>query len=373
MSDFGALLGTALKAAAAAALTTNAPVQDVNSNKNVMSIEKERTVTVVAQPYSTGDIPLNSIKKFPLDSTFQNYLNESNDNMDDVTPQTYKDFLPTINSYYTVDQERVKIQSLSSGELHDYYLRDGYGSGIGYKNKEQMFCYTLTSVIVEDFHFHREVSKKSITDILNTIMTGFGVFSFTGSSYESGVGRVMYIDEFGGPLASNIKKTYLTYLLSKGQEALEAMRFATKKDAVELYTECYKSVGGDSQYNPLYLVSKKEDFLFNSVPEVRDYFAKIKAAQGLEDARNQARMARDNKVRAEREAEIKKEQEREQARVQAEQEKIQAERNRQQALEALRIEKQNKEAAIAAQAEAEEMSRKQKEINRLKALESLGK
>lgn len=359
MSEFGTLFGTALKAAAAAALTTNAPVQDSGLNQKPAIVQ---TPISAVQPYVGGDIHLNDIQEFPQASTFQKYLMKGSD-IDNNSAQIYKDFTPTINSYYTPNQ-RVRITTYGYygyGDIYNDFLRGNYD--IGYKNKEQMFCHTLTSVIVEDFHFGREVSKKSIYDILNTIINGYGTFDYsTISGSESGIGRVKYIDEFGGPLQSSIKKTYLMSLLSKGNEAVEAMRFYTKKEGITLYEDCYRSIGGDSSYNPLQLVSFKEDFLLNSIAEVREYFSKIKASQDLESSRNQARLARDNKIKAEQEAKMREEQNR-----------VQDEYNRQRALEALRIERENKEAAIAEQAASEEMLRKQKEINRQKALESLGR
>lgn len=390
MGDFSLLLGNTLKAAAAAALTGNSPVQDKTNAENVIAQPQaivvqakdepssksqqpqSQVVSAIVEPYTTGDIPLASIRAFPKTSLFGDYLRGISDNDNIDMSKRYKSFVPTINTYYTVDGDnRVEIRgddsTADNSVLYTTFLRDGALNYGGYANKEQMFCYTLTSVIVEDFHFNREVTKKSIKDVLDTIITGYGTFDFntfrgTGHDYESGVGRVKYIDEFGGPLLSNVKKTYLMTLLSKKSSDLEAMRYYTQKEGAELYKDCYKSVGGDLSYDPSEFVPLTNDFLFNTVPEFRNYIAKIKSANSLEDARRDARAARDNKVKAEQDAKIQEEQNR-----------LTDERNRQQALQALHIEQQNKEAAIAADAEAESASRRQKELNRQKALQSLGR
>ena len=402
MGDFSLLLGNTLKAAAAAALTGNAPV---DQNNTATTATQPQAIISKAEPYTSGDIPLVSIKKFPDHSVFSNYLDRDDTQNVDMQKR-YINFLPTINTYFTADRNRLDIRADSDGVLNTSIMSNGF-RGIGYKNPEQMFCYTLTAVIVEDFYFKHEITKKTATDLVTAIISKSGTFDFyidSNSGYQ--YGRVKYLDEFGGPLSSTTKKNYLSSLLAKGSSALDAMQFYEQKDAIPLYQDCYKSVGGDANYDPMDLVAIEDDFLLNSVPEFRSYVTTRKSIESLEQSRQQARAARDNKVRAEQEAkanaERKRQKEEEDQRLaqqikQAELEsaKVQAESNRQDALRELGMQQQVKQAAAdnakaqalrelgmeqqrkqdsldAAAATAAETKR-QKELNKKRALESLGR
>lgn len=316
---------------------------------------------------SNGDRSLRSEPQVGQTSGFRDFLSGgATFNEPGFFPTTK----PRIDGYYLPNGfpglEYSDINGLDAAFLGSF-LQHGYG----YRNGEQAFCDTLRHTIIEE-NGSSPASRKTNAEVINALLNEAGSASV--STYDGYATRkIKFIDEFGGDLASQTKKNYLTNLLQKKPVDLEAIRFLTKTEADAFEATCYAAVGGGSDIDPLEFAPPEEDYLLNKVPEVRDYLAKQKTEQDTRRSQEAARAARDRKIELERQA---KEQEAALA-----QQKALEQRQAKDAAEAERLQqamtqKQQEQSALTQKQEAREKAAQDQtdaEARRKAALEALGR
>lgn len=309
-------------------------------------------------------VSLTTQLNFTIHKGFSEYLT-GNEFVFDKS-RYYGTIMPRFDTYYSVDKARPEDIDRPN-DVSDYNFNGFFQHGFGYRNKEQMFCHTLTSTLVESYYFNREVTSHSLSEVINKIISGYGFVMYDNDTK----GKIAYIDEFGGNLSSQIKKDFLSSLLLNSAEDIEAIRFFSKEEADKFNHSCYISVGGDESLNDFDFVSPEDDYLFNSISEFRVYVSERKNKLQLDKSRQAARAAKESLIQAAQE--LKEQQEihaRQQALEQqrlkdvAAAEKLQNQVERQQAIRNIELRKQQQQNAEQ-NAKAEQDRRRQQALDEM--------
>lgn len=248
---------------------------------------------------SNGDRSLRSEPDVARTSGFSDFLSRNEKFTESGFFPTMK---PRVDRYYLFNSfPMLEFSSINGleGFKFDGFLKYGYG----YRNSEQMFCDTMRHTLIEEEGGRSPAGDKTNAEVISAILNDSGSASARGYDGTYATKKVKFIDEFGGDLAVQTKKSYLTTLLQNKPDELEAIRFLTKSEANAFTTACYAGVNGNQEVDPLEFAPPEEDYLLNKIPEVRDFLAKRRSEQDADRAREAARAARDRKIELERQAE----------------------------------------------------------------------
>lgn len=268
-------------------------------SKAKTAVTGEASSQSVGSPTSNGDRSLRSEPDVARSSGFSDFLSRNEKFTESGFFPTMK---PRVDRYYLFNSfPMLEFSSINGleGFNFDGFLKYGYG----YRNSEQMFCDTVRHTLIEEEGGRSPAGDKTNAEVINAILNDSGSASARGYDGTYATKKVKFVDEFGGDLAVQTKKSYLTSLLQKKPEELEAIRFLTKSEANAFTTACYAGVNGTQEVDPLELAPPEEDYLLNKIPEVRDFLAKRKSEQDADRAREAARAARDRKIELEQQAE----------------------------------------------------------------------